>query len=511
MSSPRVQAAAALLLAVFMMVVYAARLGEAPAYLTHDEVNFSLQGVAIADTGRDLNGRWFPVYFSEPEFLAGRDPMVIYAIALALQALPLSDATVRLPTVVVSMVTVLLVIVFCARVSRRHLWPILAGALLALSPGLFIHSRLAVSVIYPLPFVLAWLIAIHEYETRPRPWLLAAGGFALGAATYAYLAALVMLPVYVALTVWWLRAWRSPRVMLWLAAGLAIALLPSLLWSIAHPERYGELLQAYRVGDPVHAPVPPLLSWAGWRARIGAWWQYFNPDFMFISGDTSMTNSTRQAGFFPMAFAVLLPLGAWRLARGSRVERVLLAGLLTGPLAAVANGTIDLNRYRAMFVLPFGAIVAAYGAAVLWHSPRRWPRLVVAALVVGIAVQFASFRTDYLERYRDASSVWFGRNLRGALAVVYASGRPAGAVLVSERIPYAQAYERFYSRMFTGKAETAVPVNGSRLDDPALATAAWLIVDAAEPWRSSLASDWHLSATISEPSGEASFAVYRRQ
>ena len=37
--------------------MYATRLGHAPIYLTHDEVNFSLQSIAIAQTGRDLNGR----------------------------------------------------------------------------------------------------------------------------------------------------------------------------------------------------------------------------------------------------------------------------------------------------------------------------------------------------------------------------------------------------------------------------------------------------------------------
>jgi hypothetical protein len=45
-----------------------------------------------------------------------------------------------------------------------------------------------------------------------------------------------------------------------------------------------------------------------------------------------------------------------RLVRGSRFERIVLVGLLTGPLAAIATGTIDLNRYRALFVLPFGAL-----------------------------------------------------------------------------------------------------------------------------------------------------------
>ena len=91
----------AAVLVVALVAIYATRLGFAPIYLVHDEVNFSLQAVSVADTGRDLNGRLLPVYFSEPEFTAGRDPMMIYATAVALQVLPLSESAVRLPTALV--------------------------------------------------------------------------------------------------------------------------------------------------------------------------------------------------------------------------------------------------------------------------------------------------------------------------------------------------------------------------------------------------------------------------
>ena len=149
--------------------VYATRLGYAPIYLMHDEVNFSLQSVSIAHTGRDINGRWFPVYFSEPEFTAGRDPMVIYVTALALTVLPLSDAAVRLPTALVGVVTIVLLLVLWSKISPRPWMPIVAAMCLLSSPGWFIHSRLALSVIYPLPFVVIWLLAIRQYEVQPRP------------------------------------------------------------------------------------------------------------------------------------------------------------------------------------------------------------------------------------------------------------------------------------------------------------------------------------------------------
>lgn len=504
---------AALLLAAATAALYATRLSHAPIYLTHDEVNFSLQSVAVAETGRDLNGRLLPVYFSEPEFVAGRDPMMIYVTALGLTVMPLSDAAVRMPTALVGVTIVVLVLILQARLSATMWIPIAAALLLALSPGMFIHSRLALSVIYPLPFVVLWLIALRAYERQPRPWLLSAGAASLGLGIYGYLAGIIMMPLYLAATVWCVRAWRRPQLLIWMAAGFTVVLLPIVFWHIAHPERYAALMHAYRMDAPGAAGVAPAMSVEGLRVRLGAWWQYFNPDFMFLAGDTSMTNSTRNAGFFPLAFAALLPIGIARLWQGSRFERLLIIGFVTGPLAAVSTGTIDLNRYRAMFVLPFGALVAMYGLERLWESRAQWQRAAAVLLVISVPVQFAGFYQDYMGRYRESSSVWFGKNLKGALAEVFQRHDPGDPLLISQQVPYADSYARFYAKVWE-PSRTPVPptlVDGASLDFATVTPGSWLIADGKETWLPRLSPDaWQRVASISEPAGDTSFLVYRR-
>src|SRR5438128_2337287 len=82
-------------------VLYTIRLSDAPIYLMHDEVMFALHADSIARTGHALNGDRLPLYFSEPGFQAGRDPLIIYLTAAVLRVLPLSESTVRLPTAIV--------------------------------------------------------------------------------------------------------------------------------------------------------------------------------------------------------------------------------------------------------------------------------------------------------------------------------------------------------------------------------------------------------------------------
>jgi 4-amino-4-deoxy-L-arabinose transferase-like glycosyltransferase len=508
----RVLVVAALIVGVATAAVYATRLSHAPIYLTHDEVNFSLQSIAVAQSGRDLNGRLLPVYFSEPEFTAGRDPLMIYVTALALTVVPLSDAAVRLPTALVGALIVVLLLVLASKLTPNAALPVVAAMFLALSPGLFIHSRLALSVIYPLPFVVLWLITLREHELRPRPWLLFAGAASLGFGIYGYLAGVVMMPLYLLMTVWFSRAWRSPRLLASIVAGFAVVLLPIALWHLAHPERYAELMHAYRMDDAGNAATVRALSYEGLRLRLGAWWQYFNPDFMFLSGDTSLTNSTRSTGFVPAAFALLLPVGLFRLSKGSRLERLIAIGFLTGPLAAVATGTLDLNRYRAMFVLPFAALVATYGIEWLWTSRAAWRRALAILLIASVPIQFAMFYRDYMGRYRESSSVWFGRNIKGALEQVFRGGAPGDAVLISQQVPYADSYARFYSQVF-GRREPQAPVivDGPSFDPVSVKPGSWLVAGASESWLPRLSrGGWQRIAEVREPAGEPSFIVYRR-
>lgn len=124
--------------------------------------------------------------------------VAIYATRLGfapiylVQVLPLSESAVRLPTALVGVLNVLLVVWLARRLFGDPRLAIAAGAMLAFSPGHFIHSRMALSVLYPVPFVILWLIALRKVDQGNSDRWLFAGGAALGAGVYAYLASVVM-------------------------------------------------------------------------------------------------------------------------------------------------------------------------------------------------------------------------------------------------------------------------------------------------------------------------------
>ena len=146
-----------LLLVAGAAILYTVDLGHAPIYLHEAEVLFALHAHAIATTLHDANGRLLPLYFEMPQI--GENvwfhPAIVYAMAPFLAVLPLSEAAIRLPSVVVGLIDLVLVFIIARRLFDSDRWALAAAALLALTPSHFIHSRMAMDYLYPVPFVLA--------------------------------------------------------------------------------------------------------------------------------------------------------------------------------------------------------------------------------------------------------------------------------------------------------------------------------------------------------------------
>src|SRR5262249_47310219 len=155
---------------------------------------------------------------------------------------------------------------------------------------------------------------------------------------------------------------------------------------------------------------------------------------LFFSGDASLINSTRFAGALPMAMLILLPLGIYRIVHVERtpIAWLLIAAFALAPIAAVVVG--EPHRInRALVMLPFAALISTLGLASLLDAPRRAARALGVVLLCLAVLQFRSFYRDYLGDYRTRSSVWFERNIKGALEDVIRRDRvkPVPSVLLS--------------------------------------------------------------------------------
>src|SRR5258706_1277072 len=162
--------------------------------------------------------------------------MLIYSTALLLKAVPLSEAAIRAPTVVVGLADVVLMYVVGLRIFKRESSAVLAAVLLLLTPAHFIHSRFAMDYLYPVPFVLGWLLGLLVFIEEGRPWTLFASTLALGVGFYSYIAAVVMMPMYFVITCGFLVFQKRPlRDYGVAAAGFVLPLVPVVPLLALHP------------------------------------------------------------------------------------------------------------------------------------------------------------------------------------------------------------------------------------------------------------------------------------
>jgi 4-amino-4-deoxy-L-arabinose transferase-like glycosyltransferase len=420
------------------LVMYAWGLDYSPPDLADDEVAFALQAHSIATTAHDLSGRLLPLYFQMPPLgdNVWFHPVIVYFSALFLTVLPLTEATARFPSAVVGIIAVLLTYGIARRSCGSARSAIMAAALLALTPGHYMLSRLTADYIYPVPFILGWLWCLLIFLDTGRTRLLFAATLCLGFGVYSYIASLISMPFYLAVTLA-VVAWRSRtpfRHGAIAVAGFALPLLLMPAWFAFHRQVIQQTLARYGQPTalaPVHTTQDRSLDAALQEVRqprrftsairrISLYWYFFDPAYLFVTGGyANPINSTRHTGVFLVSLMVFVGVGLWHIAtkRPSVADILVMVGFLSAPVAALfVPEPYALDREAVL--LPFGAIVAAMGVGVMTSSPRRWIRRCAAALLVLIPLQFAFFLHEYFTNYRGEAAFWFEFNHRGAVELM---------------------------------------------------------------------------------------------
>jgi 4-amino-4-deoxy-L-arabinose transferase-like glycosyltransferase len=456
-----------LCVACVTFILYTIDLGRAPIYLHEAEILFALHAHSIATTGRDLYGRFLPVYFQMKPIgdNVWFQPAIVYFTALFLKVLPLAEWTVRLPSAIIGTTDVVLIYFVVKRLGGDSRAAIAASMLLAVTPAHFIQSRMAMDYIYPVVFVLGWLLVLAIFLERRQPLMLFTATTLLGLGIYSYIASLIMMPLYLVLTMivlYWAGE-RTPRTFVTAIAGFLWPLMFLGLWVWGHPATVLETLSRYQVtgehatapgaGASVAAVLESLrrpLNFSAVTGRISLYWYFYDPAYLFLTGGyANVVNSTPHVGVFLAPLAVFVPVGIWGLVhhRPSVLQRVVIVGFMTAPLAACLVVPEPYAIDREMELLPFAVILAAFGVGMLIRSPRRGARVAAWCLLAAVPLQFAFFLFEYFGEYRVRSAFWFGWNRREALEDIIsreAVTHPHRIYMSTTHVGYLDAYWRFY-------------------------------------------------------------------
>ena len=389
---------------VIVTAIYCVDLRNTPVYFGGDEAHFAVGAHSIATTGRNLNGDLLPVFFNLADPAGGPrqpwgdswyHPLPFYLIAIALKVLPFSIETARLPSALICGVLMpLLIFLVARRLTGVDGAAMLAALVAALSPANVVMSRQALDYALPLPFVIGWLWFLHAYMGSRQTRYLVLGGFTLGAGCYSYIASWALMPVYLLMT--WivlLRAKAGLRPIVVSGIAFALPLLAAPLWLAAHPDAWAGTVARYSTHD-----VPKT-------GFLATYVSLFDPVVLFVRGGPSLTTSTAQSGFVLLPAALFLAAGAFEVARRRDwMSAVIVAGVLTAPMPAAFKGEPGMIQ-RAVYLLPFLALLASLGSIALWRS--RAGRAIAIAAILAAPVQFGYFYFDYFTHYKLRSAFYY--------------------------------------------------------------------------------------------------------
>ena len=376
-----------ILLAIFAIAVFLRlhRLDSVPPALTYDEAANGLDAIEVAE------GRQHPVFFHAN---SGREPLFIYLQALTVSILGASPITLRLPAIVVGVLTVpatylLIKAMFMHEGSKEARWiAILTSLWLTISYYHLNFSRMGLRMIsLPLLQTLAFYVCWLGWRSG-KAWQFGLAGALLGLSLYTYSAGR-FLPVFliVFLVLSWLRRsstsafnWRNLTLF---GIAFVLILVPLASYFVVHPDDF--LWRASQVSlfnAEVNEGNFPRTLMANLLKTFGM----FN-----VHGDDSYPlNNLSGRPIFDIPSSILFIIGVGISLKKALTEKPSAspAGTRVSPdpyLFALLWATVMLvpsvlssgapNFYRTIGVIPIVFVFPALGLLAVWNrvygSARR--------------------------------------------------------------------------------------------------------------------------------------------
>ncbi len=444
-----------LLVILFFSILYLFKLDKIPVHLNQDELMFSLNGYSIAKTGHDYYGIFLPFYFWHlGNFWA--TPVVVYLTALILKFLPLGEVSIRIPSVLIAIVSTILVMFLVKKIFNSQKLALLSGILFATTPVLFINSRLLLDNIYPILFVLLWLFFLRKFVNSNSKIDIFLSGITLGMGIHSYHAAKIMMPIYFVASIIFLfkKLWSKKINFVVFVIGFLIPIILFIPWITKHPDTLFNQVSYISSIDTTIDVAKGYLGVFNFK-RLGSfvsnYFTYLGPKILFVSGDRSLIHSTGKAGtfLFPVSFLIAFGVLYSVFNKKERFSKLVLFGFLTYPIApAIVNDPERISR--GLIVIPFAILLSMYGVNFILKSKEQLLRSFFYGILIISFLQFGLFLSDYFTSYRSRSYSWFNYDIGGAFesAIKSTKVREVKAVYLDSDIPFIDLYSQFYQIKF---------------------------------------------------------------
>lgn len=416
-----------ILLCLIIIIAAALRfyqLGIIPPSISWDEAAVGYNAYTIANWGKDEWGRIFPLYFKS--FEDDKSSVHVYATAVAVKILGLSDFSTRFPVALFGVLNVVLIFFLTKSLFKNQLIALSAAFFLAISPYAIQFSRFNHEANFALFFFMLGLYFFLKAIAQ-KPNLLPLSFLSFALSIFSYHAPKVVVPLFLFLLclVYWKKLWKIRKQLL---TSLLIPLI-CLVLIIHSPGLTGvsrmkqtPLTKEEAIKTNLYQQTQNMFL-GKTEAVARRYLQHFSFDFLFLSGDINTKFSTRIIGQFYKADAVLIILGILALIiRRSKTSWLVFGWLILAPLPASIFGSKNEipNSARALFMMGSWQIITACGLSFLLslYQKKILQSIVIIVVLITIGWQLYPYLIYYYQNYSKKEAIGWQYGMREIVSYV---------------------------------------------------------------------------------------------
>jgi 4-amino-4-deoxy-L-arabinose transferase-like glycosyltransferase len=410
------------------------QLGVNPPSLTWDEVAWGYNGYTLGIDGKDEFGKFLP-YDALVSFGDYKPPVYAYLTVIPIKLFGLTEFAVRFPSALFGTLSVLITYFLVKELFGRYrpkqnksqdngeLLALLSAFLLAISPWHIMLSRAAfeanIAAFFIMTGVWLFLFAVHR-----RPYLMILSVICFIASLYTFNSARVVAPLLLGSLVigYYKTLWKYKKQTI-IAFILGLFLVLPIVNFLVSPEaklRYAEVnifADTNIVATANQEVVNDNNTWwskiihnrrvAYSREFLSHYFDHFNPQFLFISGDENPKFSTHDVGEMYLWDLPFLVIGVLFLLKKREKNWWILPVLLLIGIIPAALARETPHALRTESTLPTWQIMTAYGFIATISQLKRYKFIftTIASAVLLFFVMY--FLHGYYSHYpKEYSKEW---------------------------------------------------------------------------------------------------------
>lgn len=370
-----------IVLLAFILRFY--RLGENPPSLYWDEAAIGYNAYSILKTARDEHGTLLPMSFRS--FDDYKSPAYIYATVPSILLSGLNEFSVRLPSAIFGVSTVLALFLLVSKLSGNKSVAQLSAFFLATSPWHLHFSRAAFEANL-MVFLILSALGLFVYS-RKRVVLLILCALIFGISLYSYNAARLYVPLFtLAIATLFIKDVKSIGAKIIIPAILLLVFFIPLLSNIQNNTLRDQSVSIFaNTQHPFASFVENYLS-------------HFSLNFLFTSGDPIGRHSVGNMGELFLFQLPLILVGLVLVCKNVKLtsNKLLLVLLVTSPIPA-SLALPSPHAVRALMLAPIFSIFCALGAS---HIAKIQSMSKVRVLIATVLVAIGFYNLSiYLHLY----------------------------------------------------------------------------------------------------------------